>query len=57
MNIQIINTKLYLYSYIYCKALNFELNHNTDSFKDRVTYFIGCKFYEVIIHYMLKKHS
>ena len=40
-----VNNKLLLGSYIYCKTLEFELNHPIDSLKDRVTYFVCCKVY------------
>lgn len=54
MTLQNVNDKLLLSSYIYCKALDFELNHPSGSFKDRVTYFVGCRAYEVVIHFFLK---
>lgn len=54
MNLQIVNKKLLIGSYIYCKALEFELNHPVDSLKDRVIYFMGCRAYEMIINFYLK---
>ena len=53
MNLQNINDKLLWSSNIYYKALDFELNHPNDSLKDRVTYFLGCKAYELVIHILL----
>ena len=53
MDLQIVNNKLLWSSYIYCKALDFELHHARITLKDKVTYFIGCRVYEVIIHYLL----
>lgn len=54
MELQSINDKLLLSSYIYCKALDFELNHSRETLKDRVIYFVGCRVYEVVIHCFLK---
>ena len=34
-------------------VIHFELNHNHNSLKDRVTYFLGCKAYELVIHILL----
>ena len=48
------NNKLWWYSYIYCRALDFELNYPQKTFKDRVIYFIGCRTFEVIIYYLLR---
>lgn len=53
MDLQNVNNKLLISSYIYCKALEFELNHPIDSLKDRVTYFVSCKVYEVVIFILL----
>ena len=53
MDLQNVNNKLFWSSYIYCKALDFELNHQNDSLNDRVTYFLGCKAYELVIHILL----
>ena len=50
-----INNKLWLYSYIYCRALDFELNYPQDTLKDRVIYFLGYRAYEVIIHCLTAK--
>lgn len=54
MDLQIVNNKLLWSSYIYCKALDFELHQPRKTLKDRVIYFIGCRVYEVVIHYLLK---
>lgn len=56
MDFKKVNDKLLLSSYIYYKALNFELNHPRETFKDRVTYFIGCRAYEVLIHFYLNNY-
>ena len=53
MDLQNVNIKLLLGSYVYCKALEFELNHPIDSLKDRVAYFVSCKVYEVVIFILL----
>lgn len=55
MELQAVNDKLLLSSYIYCKALDFELNHPQETLKDRVIYFVGCRAYEAIICFILKK--
>jgi len=52
-DLQAVNNKLLWHSYIYCRALDFELNYPQDTLKDRVIYFLGCRVYEVIIHYLL----
>lgn len=54
MDLRIVNNKLLWSSYIYCKALDFELHKPRKTLKDRVIYFIGCRVYEVVIHYLLK---
>lgn len=56
MHLKEVNDKLLLSSYIYYKALDFELNHPRETLKDRVTYFVGCRAYEVLIHFYLKNH-
>lgn len=55
MYLEIINNKLLWYSYIYCKALDFELNHPQETLKDRVIYSVGCRAYEAIICYLTAK--
>lgn len=55
MDLQIVNNKLLRYSYIYCRALDFELNYPKRTRKDRVIYFLGCRAYEVVIHCLTAK--
>lgn len=54
MNLQDVNNMLLWSSYIYCRALDFELNAPKDTRKNRVIYFSGCRAYEVVIHCFLK---
>lgn len=54
MELQTINNKLWWYSYIHCKALDFELNHPRVTLRDRAAYFLGCRAYEVLIHFHLE---
>ena len=55
MELQILNNKLWWYSYIYCRALDFELNFPRNTRKDRVIYFLSCRAYEVINHCITAK--
>ena len=54
MNLKQVNDKLLLGSYIYYKALDFELNHPRVTLRDRAAYCLGCRAYEVFIHFYLK---
>lgn len=56
MELHNVNHKLMQYSYIYCRALDFELNHSRKTLKDRVMYFLGCRAYEVLIYCLTAKN-
>jgi len=54
MDLKQVNDKLLLSTYIYYKALDFELNHPRVTLRDRAAYFLGCRAYEVLIHFHLE---
>jgi len=53
MNLKQVNDKLYFALYLKCKALKFEVNSSLATPLDRVKYFIGHRFFGVLIYFYL----